>query len=244
MNDKNMLAAMKHAEDCYPDESCGLLVIVKGKERYLPCRNIAIDDRCENFAVHPEDYTAAEDLGEITALVHSHVESAAIMGDADKVMCALSGLPWYLISVSKQTGDVMANEPVYFESVEYEAPLVGRQFTHGILDCYALIRDYFKREFQIELPDFERKDKWWDNGENLYMGHFAEAGFEPIKGAIQTGDVIIMQMRAPVPNHAGVYIGDGRMLHHMYQRLSTRDHYLGYYQEVTRVIVRHKDLQK
>jgi len=51
--------------------------------------------------------------------------------------------------------------------------------------------------------------------------------------------VIVMQVRAPVPNHAGVYIGDGLMLHHLYNRLSSRDVYGGYWQECTRIVLRH-----
>lgn len=64
----------------------------------------------------------------------------------------------------------------------------------------------------------------------------------PVAGGvadIRVGDVIVMQVRAPVPNHAGVYIGDGLMLHHLYNRLSSRDVYGGYWQECTRIVLRH-----
>ncbi|WP_043946890.1 NlpC/P60 family protein, partial [Ralstonia solanacearum] len=41
------------------------------------------------------------------------------------------------------------------------------------------------------------------------------------------GDVILMQVRAPVPNHAAVYLGGVQMLHHLHGRLSSRDVYGG-----------------
>lgn len=233
-------AIREHAAADYPRECCGLIVVVKGKERYLPCRNIA-ESHNENFVLHPEDYALAEDMGEILAVVHSHPDAGNRPSEADRVQCAASGLPWYIVSVNAQgeTSDIACYEPD-----NYEAPLVGRQFAHGVLDCYTLIRDYYQRELRIELPDFVREDNWWNKGDNLYMQHFADAGFDPIKGAIRKHDIIIMQVRAPVPNHAGVFIGDpDHMLHHMYGRLSTRDVYGGYYQEVTRIIVRHRELQ-
>lgn len=241
MNTDTEREIREHAAREYPREACGLIAVVRGKERYLPCRNIA-ESNHENFVLHHEDYAKAEDLGEILALVHSHPDAGNQPSQADRVQCAASGLPWYIVSVNAQgeTSDIARYEPE-----DYEAPLVGRQFAHGVLDCYTLIQDYYKRELNIVLPDFERADDWWNKGDDLYMQHFADAGFAPIKGTIRKHDVIIMQVRAPVPNHAGVFIGDpDRMLHHMHGRLSTRDVYGGWFQEVTRIVVRHRGLQQ
>lgn len=231
----------QHAVTDYPREACGLVAVIRGKERYLPCRNVA-DNPQSDFVIHPEDLARAEDLGTIMAVVHSHPDGGAVLSEADRVQCAAWGWPWYIISVNAEgeTSAITKHEPV-----EYVAPLVGREFSHGVLDCYTLIRDYYKRELQIELPDFVRADNWWNNNENLYMDHFGEAGFDPIKGAVRKHDVILMQVRSPVPNHAGVFLGDpDLMLHHMHGRLSTRDVYGGYYQEITRVIIRHRELQQ
>jgi cell wall-associated NlpC family hydrolase len=51
-----------------------------------------------------------------------------------------------------------------------------------------------------------------------------------------------MQIRARngVPNHAGIYLGDGLMLHHLYGRLSSRDLYGGWYLESTRAVLRYQ----
>ena len=241
MNEQTQRDISEHAIAEFPRECCGLVAIIKGKERYLPCRNIA-ESQYENFVLHPEDYSKAEDLGEVVALVHSHPNGSVRMSEADRVMCNQSGLPWVVVQVS---GDPpLVQQMKRYEPDGYVAPLVGRQFSHGVLDCYALIRDYYQRELGIELPDFDRRDNWWNKGDNLYMDHFRDAGFDPIKGDLQVGDVIIMQVRAPVPNHAAIYLGNGQMLHHMYGRLSTREIYGGYYQEITRVIVRHKSLSQ
>ena len=71
------------------------------------------------------------------------------------------------------------------------------------------------------------------------MTHYAEAGFYPVHGELEEGDVIIMQVRAYEPNHAAIYLGEGLMLHHLYGRLSSRDVYGGYWKDVTRIILRY-----
>lgn len=44
-----------------------------------------------------------------------------------------------------------------------------------------------------------------DPGENLYVRHYAEAGFYSHASELQAGDVILMQYRADEINHAGIY---------------------------------------
>ena len=89
-----------------------------------------------------------------------------------------------------------------FAPTGWQAPLLGRQFFHGVLDCYTLVRDWYSREAGIELPDFERADDWWNQGQDLYMEQFAQAGFSRIPDAAQIlpGDVILMAVRSPVAN--------------------------------------------
>lgn len=184
-------------------------------------------------------------MGEIVAVVHSHPDEAARASEADKVACEASGLPWYIVSVLPEDGIPVAGEVAQIEPCGYEAPLVGRHFTHGVLDCIQLVNDYYRRELGITLPDFERHDGWWDDGHSdLYTEGFPKAGFVPAEGPIRKHDVILMQIRSKnrVPNHAAVYLGDGWMLHHLYGRLSSRDLYAGQYLEYTRQIVRHRSL--
>ncbi len=214
------------------------MVIVKGRERYWRCRNLAVGT--DQFRLDPQDYAAAEDAGEIVAVVHSHPDEDARPSDADRVACEASGLPWLIVSVRPTVGgELDASQIVRFEPEGFEAPLVGRPFVHGVLDCYSLVRDWYRRELGIELKDFARSDGWWDRGEDLYMRHFAEAGMVEVTGELQRGDVILMQIRSPEnANHAAVYLGDGAILHHLHGRLSSRDSYVPW-QHLTRGVLRH-----
>lgn len=229
-----------HAVAEYPREACGLVVVVKGREQYRPCRNMA-DAPGEHFRLDPSDYAAAEDAGEITAVVHSHPDAAAAPSEADRVGCEASGLPWLIVAV--HGGRVAGRAQI--EPCGYIAPLVGRTWSHGTLDCWALVRDWYARELGVALPSPPRADGWWNDGHSDLYAEAAmqKEGFRKLAPdeTLLPGDVILMQIRARngVPNHAAVYLGDGLMLHHLAGRLSSRDVYGGYWQEMTHRVMRY-----
>lgn len=216
--------ALAHAMSEGMREACGLVVIRHGREIYWPCRNVADTD--EHFLIAPADYVAAEDAGEVIAVVHSHPGAPATPSEADRAGCEASRLPWHIVSTP--CGHWYTIEPRGFT-----APLVGRVFQHGTVDCYSLIRDWYRQERGVVLPDFHRAGEWWLRGESLYLDHFGTAGFVEWAGAPEVGDVLLMQILSPVPNHGAIYVGDGMVLHHLYGRLSSRDDWCGYLRKHT-----------
>lgn len=242
MQNETIEAIRAHAAEAYPRESCGLVLIVKGRERYFPCTNAA--QGTEHFVLPAEEYAAAEEMGEIIAVVHSHPDAPARPSQADLVSCEASGLPWHIVRVDLIDGTPTVGEMATFEPSGYKAPLVGRQFSHGVLDCYQLVVDWYAQERGITLPQFCRPDDWWNDGtSDLYNDGFPKAGFVrlPDGAPLEVGDVILMQIRAKngVPNHAGIYLGNDMLLHHMHGRLSSRDIFSGWYREVTRCVIRY-----
>lgn len=226
-------AVAAHAAKEAPRECCGLAVVVNGRLRYWPCRNIAGE---AEFAIHPEDQAAAEDAGEVVGVCHSHVHLPPAPSEADRVMCETSGLPWLIVSYPTGSHEILMPSG-------YRAPLIGRPFVHGVLDCYALCRDYYREALGIVLPDYRREDDWWLKGGNLYLDHFAEAGFVEIDiNDLRPYDAVLMQVASPVPNHAGVIDADGHLLHHCHGRLSSRDVYGGYWRKVTTHALRHRSM--
>lgn len=242
MKRQTLMAIQAHAVAEYPRECCGLIVVAGRKEVYRPCRNTA-STPSEHFRLPSEDYAAAEDIGRIVALVHSHPSAPATPSDADRIMCEASGLTWHIVSVGQVVGETPScGDMQTIQPCGFEAPLVGRAFAHGILDCYTLVRDFYRRELGIALSQYEREDGWWEKGQDLYsLERLRAEGFDLIEGAPRRGDLVLMQIRSPVPNHAGVYLGDGQMLHHLADRLSETTPYGGMWAERTRYIVRHRE---
>ena len=233
---ETLLAEIRaHAARDFPREACGLVVVAKGRRRYVPCRNIAEKDG--DFVLHPEDWAAAEDAGTVAMVVHSHPNLPPRPSQADRVGCERSGLPWLI--VSWPSGALHE-----FAPSGYRAPLVGRSFAIGVLDCWSLIRDYYAETLSIALPDFPREDRWWEKGHDLYTRHHLEAGFGIVAGAPRAHDLIVMQIGSRDPSHGAIYLADGSILHHLAGRLSSRDVYGGWYRKVTRHVMRHRSLME
>jgi proteasome lid subunit RPN8/RPN11 len=234
---------LAHAELRAPEECCGLLVRAEGGAlRYVPAlsRLRAAPAAQDRFELEPWCWEVAEQHGEVVAVVHSHPNASANPSTADRYFCERSGLPWLI--VGWPSGVFRELHPS-----GWVAPLVGREFIHGVLDCYTLVQDYYRTKLAIALPDFDRDDGWWETGhpggrKDLYMQHFREAGFVQVAGPLLPHDGILMQVRADVANHAAIYLGDGRILHHLHGRLSCEDVYGGYWQRHTLAVVRHQQL--
>lgn len=123
--------------------------------------------------------------------------------------------------------------------------LVGREYVSGKVDCYAIIRDFYKQNFDIDLPNYARPTHFWMADVNLYMERYYKNGFRVLDvhpSEYQIGDVILISYMSKFPNHAAVLVENGQILHHFTNRLSNVDNYRGIWRNNTTAILRHKDV--
>ena len=192
MRQKLFDSILKHAENEYPNEACGLIVDTGKTQKFIPCKNMS-DNPKEHFLISPDEQLEAEKQGEILMIIHSHY--------------------------------------------------TGRQWLLGYADCWALIMDYYQREFNITLKNYSVPREWWEDGkENIYDENWQAEGFIEVELTdMNVGDIIMMKLNSNVTNHAALYVGDNLILHHGYGQLSSRTPYGKYFRDRTVRIVRHKE---
>lgn len=126
---------------------------------------------------------------------------------------------------------------------------IGIDFVHGSTDCYGLIRRVYDEMFGIQLRNYARPDNWWDYPElyDLYMDNFEAEGFRLVDFDLnrgqEVGDIILMAIQSEKACHAGIYIGNGKILHHFYGRKSSIENYCRLWKNTTVAVIRHKDLK-
>ncbi len=226
MNPQIIKDALEHSRSCGKMESCGLVVKTQIGMTYVPCSNIA-DDPTQRFAIAPEEFASAEDIGEVVMIIHSHPYGSVQPSISDKVGCSKSGLPWMIVNHGN-------GEHCIFSPEQVVLPLIGREFSVGNCDCYSLIRDYYQSQLGITLPDANRPERWWQDGRSFLVENIDNFGFKVVdQREAQENDMLLMQIGSSVPNHCALLTGDGRILHHLQGRLSGYDVYSGYWRKVT-----------
>ena len=210
-------AALKHAKEEYPSEACGLLCVIKGREKYWPCKNLS-DIPTEGFLIDPDDWIKAEDSGELIAVVHSHPDVPPTPSEVDKASCEYIDLPFYIVNPDTEGWH-------YFEPSGYKAPLIGRQWTWGSADCWTIVIDWFEDK-GLEVKDWKRPKRPEDiltNG--IFERLIPQSGFVKLSDDAETlvGDLFLHRFNGQDPDHVSIYIGCNTVLHHMGGRLSSRD---------------------
>lgn len=203
----------EHVREQYPKEACGFVV----DGTFYPQENVAQNPE-EEFKI------AQYPGGNLQAILHSHPNvNKAVPSAADMRGQIQTVVPWGIVA----TDGKWVSPITWIGDRVQKSPLVGREFIHGVQDCYALVRDFYREEFKKILPEFPRDDEWWYDKEKadlLTPDNFKSAGFVEIEyDNLRYGDVILGAVLCERVNHCAIYVGQGLILHHLYNRKSRRE---------------------
>jgi hypothetical protein len=205
----------EHFNSCWPEEGVGYIK----DDKFYPLENIATD-KLHQFEVNPKFLLEQPDL-----LLHSHCVGRDIHYDGhpksptyeDLVGQLTTDIEWGICVTDGET----CEEPVYWGNLAHRPPLLDREFIFNIQDCYTLVQDWFYQKRGISLPNQARTPHWNEEGHDLLAGSYEQWGFVKIElEDIQPGDVVFYQVRSPVINHLGVYLGNNEIISHWYGRIS------------------------
>lgn len=214
--------ARLHAIREFPKESVGYVV----DGAYVPQKNISAVPE-ESFEVAPSAWLSKTP---VQAVIHSHPRGNSWPSPSDQEHQMATAVPWGITVCDGER----AAELFWFGDQVPIPPLEGpeRYYRYGVMDCWSLIRDWYRVERGITLKNYARDWEWWvDKKENHYVDNFRDAGFVEVKDPIE-GDLFLARFgtRSSV-SHGGIYLGGcgDMILHHLcggspvdFSRLSSR----------------------
>ncbi len=244
-----------HAMEAFPNIAVG---IVSGwiyyKLAIIPAPEIDKEDNWQ-ISYKNELYNHKLNNGVLRFVVFSRPRMVAYPNEREMVAQLASDAPWIYL----RTDGVDCEDPVIWGKGSPLWAYIGRPFRHGVMDCYSLIRDYYKLEYKLFLDEYPRDWFWWDSKsdylsamrppvKDLYGENFSKQGFTPIANTtdLKQGDSVLMKLNSDSINHAAIYIGDGKILHHVssmmpidYKRVSKIDNYSLWARRFEVIPVRH-----
>lgn len=229
--DKTTRAIFEHAAEAFPEECCG---VVTQSLDVIPLKNVAADP-LHSFAVSPEDYLPY--VAGALYMYHSHPNGAAVASEGDEECVERLRLPLMIVSWPEGKVRLLGSPVNHLE-------ITGRPFLYGVFDCFTVLRDFYLKEFDIRLPNLTRpRPEWWLD--NVLYDPFSDCAEQcnlVDSPGLAYGDIIFFTRNGSmVPNHAAVYVGQNRILHHGLGSFSGSTDYNTMYRDSTVRILRHVD---
>lgn len=204
----------EHFASVYPAEGCGVIGIVKGKKKFFPCKNVAVEE--DDFVMSSTDYLKLKKSVDIFAIVHNHPHSSNEPSEMDVNNCNALGLPYYIFSYPDMELNILQPKSVANE-------LIGREYEFGVTDCFEASRDWLKAQGIVIPPRAPFEDDWWLKGIDYFTDELIKDWDLHRVDSPKPNDVLVFQVESDTPNHCGIYLGNDIFFHHAVNRLSCRE---------------------
>jgi cell wall-associated NlpC family hydrolase len=100
----------------------------------------------------------------------------------------------------------------------------GRPYISNVYDCFTLARDFLFKEFNYDVGLHPRPADWANWNPHYISKTWASLDFTPVEDKLQYGDILFFAIASKTINHIGIYLGEDKFIHHLYERLSHLDY--------------------
>lgn len=201
-----------------PKEACGYVY----NDEVFFCENVSTIPN--TFELSEDDTMLIQSLSNVI-LWHSHTTGMNYPSKEDQEMQLETGMPWAVFVLDSINEQFFLKEIFYFGDCLERAPLYERKYKFGVTDCASFVLDYYQETLH-KLPAYPRDMQEWISGAYSYEDYFLKQGFKEVSTSIRDlkeGDLLLFNIRAKFPNHAGVYLGKGLFGHHLQDRISKKE---------------------
>lgn len=123
--------------------------------------------------------------------------------------------------------------------------LLNVPYVDGDYDCYGLLRRYYAQAYGLRLRNYARPSDFADDL-NLIIENFVTEGFSIIEVSLdqlELGDGLLFCLnRRKYVNHVGAFVGNGYLLHHLYNQPSRADALTTSWRARVLSVVRHPEV--
>ena len=211
---------IKGLSSAIPDEEvCGFLALNGMMEVVvIPAENIHSNKK-KYFKIDSQAFLDIEKRYKIIAIFHSHPTSSEKPSTFDLNSSEELCLPFLIYSL--KTDKFFLHFPNSYEAMD----LRGRIYIKDIHECTCLVKDYYKKELNIDISSWIKNyciPEEPKKANTLLYKVFKKNLVEP-EDQLKKHDIIIFKFSKDRMMHAGIYLGNEEFMHQRANQLSSVD---------------------
>lgn len=211
------------------EEKCGLILESGNNVFIYPCQNIS-SNKEHHFELNPMDYLRAWNNGknQVIGIFHSQKGSPSSL---DYYNASGHGIYSIVYSINEDKFYEIRGE--YLKWKKY----LGKYFEIGKQDCFTLVQNFYKNEYNINIGDYARGDGWFKKNPNIIQENASKEKFIDIgaNNKLNEGDILVFNY-----GHFGIYIDIELLLHHPRNKNSIIEQLTTIYKQNITNVYRHE----
>lgn len=210
---------IEHAQECPEEEVCGFILLKGDLSVEVERAKNESPNPKECFSISPGKFLDYKINKTILGIYHSHPRTSEKPSNHDVKISEEMGIPYLIHSL--KTNNFFLHYPKSYEA----PPLVMRPYVKGFYECTCILKDYFKKELNVEISQWN-KNYWLpqdDKKANKLLIKILDKNLNKIESKfIRKNDVIVFEVKRGQRLHIGVCCEDDEFIHQTDNTLSRK----------------------